>query len=167
MPSGIVFRRVTVDDLADMVAIETASFPSPWSPSALLGELNADGSDARIACNDDGKTVGYLMVRRLVDEIHVMRIAVHQNHRRQGLAASLMQDCISEARRTRARAIVLEVRPSNTAAPPALPSGPAVYARVSARPWRSPTASAVLPASGQWAMSAGFVFIRVFGRPKC
>lgn len=113
---GTFFRSAVEADIGVLADIEKNSFQRPWSRSSLLAELAADGAVSRVACERDKVPVAYLLVRRIVDEIHIMRIAVRRDRRRQGLAASLMQEVIAIAKQTDTRSIILEVRPSNEAA---------------------------------------------------
>ena len=58
----------------------------------------------------------YICLRLLVDEVHIMKLAVAPALRRQGLATFLVKRALAEARRQGGIRALLEVRPSNTAA---------------------------------------------------
>ena len=65
---------------------------------------------------DDGEVVGRAEVKNLAGEGHIMDIAVHPNHRRQGIGEKLTAMLIDWCRRENMTCITLEVRRGNTAA---------------------------------------------------
>src|SRR4029450_11715598 len=77
--------------------------PSPTS----LGGIDPDEAAA---------LVGYLIISRYVDAWHVMNVAVAPAHRRQGIAAALLEPLIEMPARDTSRGYTLEVRVSNAAA---------------------------------------------------
>ena len=52
----------------------------------------------------------------IADEVHIYRIAVSPEWRRQGIGSQLVGECLRRARRRGVTAALLEVRPSNTEA---------------------------------------------------
>ncbi len=60
--------------------------------------------------------VGFLLAWHVADEVHLINVATHPDHRRRGIARQLMQTLLEFARRSRARLLVLEVRRSNRGA---------------------------------------------------
>jgi len=60
--------------------------------------------------------VGMAGIWMMVDEAHIVTIAVRKTHRHQGLGELLLQHIIDLSRRLRARYVTLEVRESNSAA---------------------------------------------------
>ena len=87
-------------DLPDIVEIERASFPNPWSAALFLQELRLPFSRMLVARERSAGTtlVGYLCRWFVADEIHVLNVAVHPGHRRRGIAALLMREALREAR---------------------------------------------------------------------
>ncbi len=109
------------DDLAEVAEIEAASHRPPWPNQIFLEELErewayldvvrvpGEGPErSRVAafCN-------YWLVR---DEVHLLNIAVHPDHRRAGHGGRLMQRLVDFARARQCRFITLEVRKSNSQA---------------------------------------------------
>jgi [ribosomal protein S18]-alanine N-acetyltransferase len=106
-------------DLPQIVEIERLSFENPWSRDSFLRELSLPFSRTTVAINSNDATdpiMGYLCRWLVADECHILNVAVRPVARRTGVAARLMEDAISEARREKARFVTLEVRRSNLAA---------------------------------------------------
>ncbi len=110
-----VFRDMVVADLADVVAIERASFANPWTGPLFLQELQVRFSRILLACRADGAVAGYVCRWIVADEVHVLNVAVHPKWRGRGLGSALMHEVLDEAHRRDAEAVTLEVRRSNDA----------------------------------------------------
>ncbi len=115
MPDDLVIDEVRDDDLDEVHAIETASFPAPWRLEFFESELRADWR-FNIVARRGGRVVGYLFAMWLFDELHVNKIAVIEDERRRGIADLLMARCFEFARKHEVRTISLEVRRSNRGA---------------------------------------------------
>ncbi len=115
-----LFLPFCPDDLEAVVAIESQSFAQPWKRRALEGEQTIPGALAFVlkaserAAQSD--VAAYIFLRLLTDEVHIMKLAVAPEHRRQGVATRLVAQALAEARREGGIRAILEVRPSNTAA---------------------------------------------------
>ncbi len=111
----------SIDDLETLISIERASFAQPWQRQAIIDEMACpDGcqwvAKTHLPSGNHADTVAYIFIRILIDEMHIMKIAVDPVWRRRGVAASLLQTAQTEARRRGATRAVLEVRTSNFAA---------------------------------------------------
>jgi ribosomal-protein-alanine N-acetyltransferase len=104
-----------VEDLPEVVAIERASFPNPWTGALFLQELDVAFSRTIVA-HADQSVAGYVCRWLVADEVHVLNVAVHLRWRGHGLGAALMHEVVREARSCEVAAITLEVRRSNVAA---------------------------------------------------
>jgi ribosomal-protein-alanine N-acetyltransferase len=100
-------------DLEQVLAIEEASFPSPWSWKSFETELRKDFSVSIVADVDD-RVVGYLIGWFIADEIHIANIAVHPEWRKRGIGELLIHEIVKMGRGH--SWIGLEVRRSNRAA---------------------------------------------------
>jgi ribosomal-protein-alanine N-acetyltransferase len=107
---------MVVEDLAEVVAIERASFANPWTGPLFLQELGVAFSRITVACQATGAVAGYLCRWVVADEVHVLNVAVDPRCRGRGLGAILMRAALKEAETSEARAVTLEVRRSNLAA---------------------------------------------------
>jgi [ribosomal protein S18]-alanine N-acetyltransferase len=109
-------RRLTLGDLSDIERIEQRVYPTPWSRSMFAGELAKPASVSLGAFTDEGRLVGYLIVSRYVDAWHVMNIAVDLDHRRSGVASTLLDALFEVTAGDSRRGYTLEVRVSNRSA---------------------------------------------------
>ncbi len=113
-------RRMAREDLDRVAEIEARSFPTPWSRRMLEAELGREWSTALVAAQarpDRGDSViGFALFWTVVDEVHVLDLAVDPSHLRRGVASLLVSAMLAEAREEGARLVSLEVRRSNVAA---------------------------------------------------
>ena len=113
----IEFRKLKLRDLSAIEEIERTSYPTPWSRSMFASELAKPSSICLGAVEaEKEELVGYLIISRYVDAWHVMNIAVAPEHRRRGIARSLMERLFEVTARDARRGYTLEVRVSNEAA---------------------------------------------------
>jgi ribosomal-protein-alanine N-acetyltransferase len=108
-------RPMDVRDLEQVMAIEEASFADPWLPEAFLAEVDGPLGIAAVL-EEDGCIVGYTTFRTVVDEGHLMNIAVASGRRGEGWGRRLLAYVIETCRGRGALYLYLEVRPSNVAA---------------------------------------------------
>jgi ribosomal-protein-alanine N-acetyltransferase len=107
----------SLSDLDEILAIEVASFTSPWTREMYLAELDNVGvSFCYTARDDSGKILGFCSFWRVVDELHINNLAVAPAHRRRGVATALLGFVLNEAHKLGVRRATLEVRRSNDAA---------------------------------------------------
>jgi ribosomal-protein-alanine acetyltransferase len=115
-----------------IVRLEAATQARPLPLASLLRDAAPDASGRRqgvvlLAHATDGdrseavrfeaaRVVGMASARMLADEAHVMRLAVDDTERRQGVGRSLLDGLVAWAREQGAAAVVLEVRADNVAA---------------------------------------------------
>ena len=114
-----VVRLLGVDDLEALHALEQAAQPLPWSDDQLLLELLHD--DARVigvfvTAGAGAELVGHALLRKMVDELWVLNIAVHPAHRRRGHARALLESAMQHGRAQLCTTLWLEVREGNTGA---------------------------------------------------
>ena len=109
-------RRLTLQDLDDIVAIENDVYPTPWSRSMFAGELAKPSSLSLGAFDEDWRLIAYLIVSRYDDAWHIMNVAVHPEYRRQGVASRLLDELFELTSGDPRRGYTLEVRVSNATA---------------------------------------------------
>jgi ribosomal-protein-alanine N-acetyltransferase len=103
------------EDVPELVKIERVSFSSPWSEASFYSEIYNRYSITRVA-ELQGTAVGYICVKHIADECHLLNLAVHPNYRRLGIATVLLENVIQELKIDGCRFLYLEVRSSNYAA---------------------------------------------------
>jgi ribosomal-protein-alanine N-acetyltransferase len=101
-----------------ILPIERVSYPRPWTEGVFHSEIDqlAKGQRYYLVARRGRQLVGYAGMLFTVDEAHVTNIAVHPQHRRNGIATRLLAELMAEAMRRACVAITLEVRVSNEAA---------------------------------------------------
>lgn len=98
-------------DLDDVLAIENAVYPFPWTRGNFADSLSA-GYSAWV-CRIGGELVGYAVVMMVLDEAHLLNISVDRHRQGMGFGARLLRHAMAVARTLGARSLLLEVRPSN------------------------------------------------------
>jgi ribosomal-protein-alanine N-acetyltransferase len=115
----IVFRAASVDDVPAMTALMQRAFDprfgEAWSGTQLYGTLALPGAAAEVAVAG-GQLCGFTLVRRAVDEVELLLIAVDPAKRRRGVGRQLLDRAIGSCRSDGVRQIHLEVRACNAAA---------------------------------------------------
>jgi ribosomal-protein-alanine N-acetyltransferase len=112
---AVVIRDMQPEDVPDVACIERSSFSMPWSENSFYTEVYGRYSIARVAVIRD-RIVGYIIARLILDEGHLLDLAVHSESRRRGIARMLLEDVIRGLKINSCRAFYLEVRASNSAA---------------------------------------------------
>lgn len=100
-------------------ALEKLCFHEPWSAHSLELLCN-DGIGVAYLCEEttaEGTQItAYGGMLITVDEGQITNIAVHPDHRRQGLGRAILRALLKHAKTAHLSSVTLEVRPSNTAA---------------------------------------------------
>lgn len=111
----IVFRKMVEADIDHVVAVENASFSSPWARQSFCEELENKLAYYLLATSGDA-VIGYVGMWIIIDEAHITNVAVLPSHRRLGIGEAMMQEALVVAKSKGACAMTLEVRASNLAA---------------------------------------------------
>ena len=111
----ILLRRAVPEDLATIVALERASFPSPWSLYSLHHELTRTDAVYLVACEGE-QVLGYGGMWLLPGEAHVGTLAVFPGARRRGVGEAIMLGLLQIASASGVKMVVLEYRTSNAPA---------------------------------------------------
>ena len=112
----IVIRTMTEEDLEEVLAIESDSFPLPWTSGHFRDELKSGLAFPLIALDKRNKVIGYICPRLLLEEGHIFNLAVHRDFRRQGVARLLLDRVLDDCREGGGTVVLLEVRLSNKSA---------------------------------------------------
>ncbi len=106
------FEEADIDAVAD---IEAAHRSRPWSRGIFADELAAENRIYFVA-EEGGSVIGFGGVMIVGEEAHVTNLLVVPDHRRRGVATSLMRQLIKESVAAGARHLTLEVRSKNEGA---------------------------------------------------
>jgi [ribosomal protein S18]-alanine N-acetyltransferase len=113
--SSVLLRRGVPAD-AEALALLEESASHSWSESQLREELARSEPDGVLVLEGRTGLVAYCAMRLVLDEVHIMNLAVHDVARRGGRGRFLLRMALARARRAGARRALLEVREGNTAA---------------------------------------------------
>ena len=102
-------------DIDEVVALEESVYPYPWSRGNFADSL-ASGYHAWVLRNQSMQLMGYFLVMQMVDEAHLLNVAVAQEWQGQGLGRFLLNQSVACARGLGMESMLLEVRPSNARA---------------------------------------------------
>jgi ribosomal-protein-alanine N-acetyltransferase len=116
MPESYGLAPMTLDDLDEVLAIEKASFHTPWSRGAFRYELTQNRVARSVVIRCGRELMGYLCLWEIGHEIHITNLAVHPRFRRRGAARTLLSFILDDARQKRVELVFLEVRPTNVEA---------------------------------------------------
>lgn len=109
-------RRMTLDDIEQVVAIDRVSFSLPWPERSFRFELTDNPSSRCWVADVDGRIAGVIVAWLLVDEVHIATLATHPEFRRQGIAQALLLHVLKHGAQEGALSSFLEVRAGNLAA---------------------------------------------------
>ena len=105
---------LTADWLDRVVAVEATAYTHPWTPGNFRDAL-ASGYHAQMLVQGE-QLLGYFVAMQVLDEVHLLNIAVAPAAQGQGCARLLLDTLNNWARLQNARWLWLEVRESNTRA---------------------------------------------------
>lgn len=101
--------------LNELVKLEEACFPHPWTREALAEELRNPAAVFTVAMLGD-RVAGYAGMQNIAGEGYVCNIAVFPQYRGAGIGRLLTGGLIRYARQNQLSFVTLEVRPSNIVA---------------------------------------------------
>ena len=111
----VLLREATDEDVPAIAEIESLSFDQPWTREMILSEMREPLSHFFVAVLG-GAVIGYYGFIHILDELHILNVAVSPDFRGRGVGTLLMKDLTERAYSLSARAVTLEVRQSNVAA---------------------------------------------------
>lgn len=110
-------RPWTLEDITAIAALEQAVFSLPWSSAALEQEFTDNPlAHYLVVEHNNGQLLGYAGMWIVLDEAHIMNIAITPAWQGQGLGKVLLQTMIARAIAQGAIRMTLEVRLSNQTA---------------------------------------------------
>ena len=105
--------RMQESDLDEVVAIETASFSLPWSRNLFLRDLKKNKYAYFFTARDKGELVAYAGFWLIFEEIDIVTVAVHPDHRKKGFGRLILETVLAEGKKLGAKLATLEVRANN------------------------------------------------------
>lgn len=108
----ITITDMDLTHVPDIAELEKICFSAPWSERSIAYELTNPLSLWLVAMEDE-KLVGYVGSQAVMDEADMMNIAVCPDHRRHGVAESLVAALCDKLKGRGVNSLTLEVRASN------------------------------------------------------
>jgi len=108
------FRLMVEDDLDDVISIEEAVYPFPWTRGIFYDCLNIGYLCWVLELNE--KIVAYSVMSVAVGEAHLLTIVVPESEQGKGYGKKMLNEMIQHAVDDNASTMYLEVRVSNKAA---------------------------------------------------
>jgi len=114
----MILTPAGAEDADALARVHARSFETAWSAADIAALLTAPGGYAVAARGpgEPGSVRGFLLARAIAGEAEILTLAVDPPHRRQGLAAALVEAAAGAATATGAEAMFLEVAADNLAA---------------------------------------------------
>jgi len=106
------FRRMQVNDLPEVLAIENDVYPYPWTRGNFLDSIYS-GYETWTLRETSGALAGYFLLMLAVDEAHLLNISVRRDLHGRGIGRLQLDKVAGIAREKDMASVLLEVRPSN------------------------------------------------------
>ncbi len=101
------------EDISQVLKIENLSFLDPWTQRMYLAEIKERDDSYFVVSKLGTHIIGYGGFWLVVDEAHLVNIAIHPDFRRQGIGTQIMRYLLNLAKELGAKRATLEVRESN------------------------------------------------------
>ncbi|HEL8731521.1 TPA: GNAT family N-acetyltransferase, partial [Legionella pneumophila] len=112
-------RRMKDSDIENVYSIETNVHIAPWSKD-ILRDCVLVGYDCRVLEINNGDSsilAGYIISRISNNSCHILNLCIAKPLQSKGLGRKLLQTVLySLSKYTQTESVILEVRPSNSAA---------------------------------------------------
>jgi [ribosomal protein S18]-alanine N-acetyltransferase len=100
-------------DIGELLVIEEAQFPEPWTKRILLDEIENTETRRYTVAVEKKRIVGYLGIMFVLEELHVNTIGTLPQEEGRGIATSLLDEAWVDARERGIKRATLEVAVSN------------------------------------------------------
>ena len=103
-------RAIREADVAQIHAIETLCFAMPWSEESILHDVRENVVARWLVLDDgEGRVLAYAGMWLVIDEAHVLNVAVHPDVRRRGYGRRIFEALMALAQESGMGMITLEV----------------------------------------------------------
>lgn len=114
--NNITIERLTYENIKAVADIDKECFDNnAWSESLYRDELQ-DKNKYYFVAKDKDKVIGYGGFSHIIDEAHIMNIAVTGSYRAIGVGSKIIEKLIEQARNLMIKSITLEVNENNKVA---------------------------------------------------
>ncbi len=113
----ITYRKMTIEDIDQVLLIEEEAFTLPWTREAFEHEMTTNlYSYYLVAETEEKDIVGYCGMWIVMDESHITNVAVAKRMRGHKIGEGLMREAIRVVKEQKVVLMTLEVRVSNIVA---------------------------------------------------
>lgn len=106
-------RMMTQSDLPEILRLERELFSEPWSEQMFKEDIDKEDSYVLINSSPEEKIDAYICGWRILDEYHITNFGVKSCCQRTGLGSVLLDQTISNLKKSGCTKFYLEVRQSN------------------------------------------------------
>lgn len=110
----MIVRNMQASDVDAVVSIEQANYHDPWTKKIFLDCLQVGYTC--LILEDNSIVLGYAIIMHVLDEYHLLNIAIKKDYQNQGVGRYFLQAITDNARQEQGKYMFLEVRASNLAA---------------------------------------------------
>ena len=101
------------ESLAGLQALIADSAERGWGPGPISAAIAVTGARVRLAEGSDGVLLGFVLARRIIDLLEIDLVGVRAEHRRKGIASSLLDRLIEDETEAGLAEARLELAASN------------------------------------------------------
>lgn len=110
---SLTVTQTTPDHIDSILDIEKLSFSNPWSRESFASTLKRPDTNTVLTALENGVPIGYVCLFHLFEEGEILNIAVHPEHRKNGVAQTLIDRAFELFKGKNVNRVTLEVRVSN------------------------------------------------------
>ena len=114
--SNVLIRRMTLQDVDGVHAIEQATFKKPWKREDFIKEMTTNTCARYLVAEEEGRIWGFAGAWIVLDEAHITNIAVLEAYRGRGIGRALTAGLLQYAANLGVVYATLEVRRGNVIA---------------------------------------------------
>ncbi len=111
---GLTFRRMTVEDIQQVMIVEEEVYEFPWT-ERIFSDCIRVGYQCWLGLQNQ-LIVGHAVISVTTDESHMLNLSIAVKHQRKGFGRQFVNFLVQQAGLHNAQTMLLEVRPSNVAA---------------------------------------------------
>ncbi len=104
--------RMTMEDVEQVLLLERTCFGEGWTSTPFDRELSREDCSYFLA-KDNNTLIGYSGSWLILEELHVIIMAVHPDYRRKKIGQKLLIELINDGLKNNAKWVTLEVKVTN------------------------------------------------------
>jgi ribosomal-protein-alanine N-acetyltransferase len=112
----LVIRNAIADDSFRIAEIEKSCFNDPWSKESFENDIQNNRNSVYFIAELYKKVIGFIVLWNVLDEGHILNIAVLEEYRNKGIGKKLLDTIFKSLKTAGITDYYLEVRKSNISA---------------------------------------------------